>query len=121
MQLSPNFAFLKVHDLQLVRLGSQAERYFAEELLVVAEAEAAEIKAKLIGIQAQTVTQKSSVVQRSITNAQQNGRYLDLDERETRRLIDAQLRSAGWEADTEEMRYSQGTRPVQGRLIRQSI
>ena len=31
MQVSPNFAFLKVHDLQLVRLGSQAERYFAED------------------------------------------------------------------------------------------
>ena len=91
-------------------------RQLAEELLQVAEAEAAEIKAKLIGIQAQTVAQKS-VVQRAITNAQQNGRYLDLDERETRRLIDAQLRSAGWEADTEEMRYSQGTRPVKGRYL----
>jgi type I restriction enzyme, R subunit len=31
VQISPNFAFLKVHDLQLVRLGSQAERYFAED------------------------------------------------------------------------------------------
>ncbi|MCY7337197.1 MAG: DUF4145 domain-containing protein, partial [Chamaesiphon sp.] len=31
MQVSPNFAFLKVHDLQLVRLGSQAERYFNED------------------------------------------------------------------------------------------
>jgi type I restriction enzyme, R subunit len=92
-------------------------RQLAEELLVVTEAEAAEIKAKLIGIQAQTVAQKAPVIQRSITNAQQNGRYLDLDERETRRLIDAQLRSAGWEADTEEIRYSQGTRPVKGRYL----
>ena len=92
-------------------------RQLAEELLLVAEAEAAEIKAKLIGIQAQTVAQRSPVVQRSIANAQQNGRYLDLDERETRRLIDAQLRSAGWEADTEEMRYSQGVLPVKGRYM----
>ena len=84
---------------------------------LVTEAEAAEIKAKLIGIQAQTVAQKSPIVQRSIANAQQNGRYLDLDERETRRLIDAQLRAAGWEADTEEIRYSQGTRPVKGRYL----
>ena len=92
-------------------------RQLAEELLRVAEAEAAEIKAKLIGIQAQTVAQKSPVIQQSISNAQQNGRYLDLDERETRRLIDAQLRSAGWEADTEEMRYSRGARPVKGRYL----
>jgi type I restriction enzyme, R subunit len=92
-------------------------RQLAEELLVVAEAEAAEIKAKLIGIQAQTVAQPSPVVQQSIASAQQNGRYLDLDERETRRLIDAQLRSAGWEADTEEIRYSRGARPVKGRYL----
>jgi type I restriction enzyme, R subunit len=84
-------------------------RQLAEELLQVAETEAAEIKAKLIGIQAQTVAQKAPVIQQSIANAQQNGRYLDLDERETRRLIDAQLRSAGWEADTEEIRYSRGS------------
>jgi type I restriction enzyme, R subunit len=125
VQVSPNFAFLKAHDLQLVRLGAQAERYFAEdpntclrqlaeELLRVAEAEAAEIKAKLIGIQAQTVAQKAPVIQQSIANAQQNGRYLDLDERETLRLIDAQLRSAGWEADTEEIRYSRGRVPLKG-------
>ncbi|MGK7926761.1 MAG: type I restriction-modification system endonuclease [Spirulina sp.] len=31
MMVSSNFAFLKVHDLQLVRLGSQAEQYFSDE------------------------------------------------------------------------------------------
>ncbi|MEM8504576.1 MAG: hypothetical protein AAF716_15645 [Cyanobacteria bacterium P01_D01_bin.1] len=31
MQVSPNFAFLKVHDRQLVRLGSQAEQYFSDD------------------------------------------------------------------------------------------
>ena len=92
-------------------------RQLAEELLQGAEAEAADFKAKLISIQAQTVAQRSPLVQQSIASAQQNGRYLDLDERETRRLIDAQLRSGGWEADTEEMRYSQGTRPVKGRYM----
>jgi type I restriction enzyme, R subunit len=92
-------------------------RQLAEELLQVAETEAAEIKAKLIGIQAQTVAQKAPVIQQSIPNAQQNGRYLDLDERETRRLIDAQLRSAGWEVDTEEIRYGRGARPIKGRYL----
>ena len=31
MQVSSNFAFLKAYDLQLVRLGNQAERYFADD------------------------------------------------------------------------------------------
>ncbi|MCH5260763.1 MAG: type I restriction-modification system endonuclease [Lachnospiraceae bacterium] len=38
-------------------------------------------------------------------------------EAETRYLIDEQLRKVGWEADTEKLRYSKGTRPVKGRNI----
>ena len=36
-------------------------------------------------------------------------------EAETRYLIDEQLRKVGWEADTEQLRYSKGTRPEKGR------
>lgn len=36
-------------------------------------------------------------------------------EAETRYLIDEQLRKVGWEADTERLRYSKGTRPQTGR------
>lgn len=38
-------------------------------------------------------------------------------EAQTRCLIDEQLRKAGWEADTQALRYSKGTRPVKGRNI----
>lgn len=40
---------------------------------------------------------------------------LHLNERETRKIIDKQLQSAGWEADTENLRYSKGTRPEKNR------
>lgn len=40
---------------------------------------------------------------------------IQLDEAETRSIIDAQLREAGWEADTTSMRYSKGARPVAGK------
>jgi type I restriction enzyme R subunit len=40
---------------------------------------------------------------------------IDLDESDTRALIDQQLREAGWEADTIALRYSNGSRPVKGR------
>ena len=36
-------------------------------------------------------------------------------EAETRYMIDEQLRQVGWEANTQEIRYSKGTRPVKGR------
>ena len=35
-------------------------------------------------------------------------------EAETRYMIDEQLRQVGWEANTEEIRYSKGSRPVKG-------
>ena len=38
-------------------------------------------------------------------------------EEQTRCLIDEQLQKAGWEADTKNLRYSKGTRPVKGRNI----
>ncbi len=42
---------------------------------------------------------------------------LDLDEQDTRRLIDVQLVDMGWEADTATLRYSKGTRPDAGRNL----
>ncbi len=38
-------------------------------------------------------------------------------EAETRYMIDMQLRQAGWEADTQTMRYARGTRPQKGRCM----
>ncbi len=40
---------------------------------------------------------------------------MEYDEAETRELIDAQLREAGWDADTKAMRHSLGARPEKGR------
>lgn len=38
-------------------------------------------------------------------------------EAETRYIIDQQLRQVGWEADTENLRFSKGTRPAKGRNL----
>jgi type I restriction enzyme R subunit len=40
---------------------------------------------------------------------------IELDEAATRQLIDEQLRQAGWEADSQELRYSKGARPQKNR------
>lgn len=42
---------------------------------------------------------------------------MHLTEAQTRELIDDQLRQVGWEADTNNLRYSKGTRPEKGRNI----
>ena len=44
-------------------------------------------------------------------------RKIEYTEAETRRIIDAQLQAAGWEADTINFRYSKGIRPTKGRNL----
>ena len=44
-------------------------------------------------------------------------RDLDMDEADTRLLIDEQLRQAGWEADTVALRHRAGPRPERGRNL----
>jgi type I restriction enzyme R subunit len=55
--------------------------------------------------------------QQFIVSAVSAGNALDLSEADTRKLIDAQLREAGWDADTAMLRYASGTRPEKGKNI----
>jgi type I restriction enzyme R subunit len=49
--------------------------------------------------------------------ARQAATGIDLDEAATRLLIDGQLRQAGWEADSQVLRYSQSARPEKHRNL----
>lgn len=62
------------------------------------------------------VKDKEALEQRKV-QGKKASRNLELSEAETRRLIDDQLRSAGWEADTLNLRYSKGTRPKKGQNL----
>ncbi|MCO6456486.1 MAG: type I restriction-modification system endonuclease [Pirellulaceae bacterium] len=85
------------------RLVEQLDRYRAEEL--AAEQQAA----------ASATTEEITA---RIGQAQEAAEQLvDLDEQATRRLIDEQLREAGWEADTEALSYAKGVRPQKGRNL----
>src|SRR5690606_13910941 len=53
--------------------------------------------------------------QKQRKDARSFGSHFDLTEEETRILIDEQLRAAGWEADSETIRYSKGSRPERGK------
>jgi type I restriction enzyme, R subunit len=46
-----------------------------------------------------------------IAAAQASGQTLDIDERDTRLLVDAQLRAVGWEVDSEDLKHAKGARP----------
>lgn len=51
------------------------------------------------------------------TRANTSANKLNLSEKETRYLIDEQLRKVGWEADTINIRYSKGIRPQKGKNL----
>ena len=87
-----------------------------KELLETNEKLAAELeKARAAALAALSI--------KSVPNAERKNRVdkatqkIKLNEKETRYLIDEQLRRVGWETDTENLRYSKGTRPAKGRNI----
>lgn len=88
-------------------------RQLAETVLEEQDSELAAIKAHLEALQAAATEQPAPVQQETI--AQAAAQPLDLDEAETRQLIDAQLRGAGWEADSLGLTYGQGARPQKHR------
>ncbi|NDJ21119.1 type I restriction-modification system endonuclease [Nostoc sp. B(2019)] len=92
-------------------------RSAAEDLAREAEAKVQEVLNHLAQIQAQAEKQPEKIIQQTITQAQVAESGVLLDERETRRLIDAQLQRCGWEADSEELTYQNGVRPQKGRNL----
>lgn len=64
----------------------------------------------------QTAASKTSKKERA-KRAETVSSMMRWNEAQTRMLIDEQLRKAGWEADTQSLRYSKGTRPVKGRNL----
>ncbi|MEM8557884.1 MAG: type I restriction-modification system endonuclease [Bacteroidota bacterium] len=82
---------------------AEEERRLMEELALEAERKAA----------ASTPTPSERMT--FVAAAQAAGKELDLDEDDTRLLIDEQLRNAGWEADSLRLRHALGTRPEKGR------
>jgi type I restriction enzyme R subunit len=77
----------------------------------------AEFKTKLQTLQAKVAAAPKPTVDAVIQQAQQATNQFQLDESETRLLIDAQLQAAGWEADTVAISYKSGVRPTKGKNL----
>ena len=85
-----------------------------EELATENESKLGEYRTKMdaanvvykMAFQQQTPTEQATTIQRVEKST------LQLSEAETRVLIDEQLIEAGWQADTENLRFSKGARPI---------
>ncbi|MCL2563682.1 MAG: type I restriction-modification system endonuclease [Oscillospiraceae bacterium] len=99
------------HPTDFVLPDDIREQSNYEELLAENEKLAAELEqVKAVADSAVTLSERKKRTERATRN-------LKFSEKETRYLIDEQLRKVGWEADTETLRYSKGTRPQKGRNI----
>ncbi len=91
------------------------EQAFWEQLAEEAETAKALLAQQLATQQALAQTQPKSVISGFVAAANTAAAAVRLDEAETRKLIDQQLRDAGWEADSVTQRYANGVRPQKGK------
>jgi type I restriction enzyme R subunit len=70
------------------------------------EHERQQFQQRLAALQAQMVEAPAAQRAAVVEQAQHEAEALDLDEAQTRRIIDQQLREAGWEADTQALTYA---------------
>jgi type I restriction enzyme, R subunit len=92
------------------RLDREAWEALAEE----AEAARAHLSEQLEAARQAAIASGAPAPEIVAELAQNAADQINLDEADTRALIDQQLRDAGWEADTRTMRFASGTRPVKG-------
>ena len=101
----------------LAAANEQAALELAAETEETARAQIAAYEA-LLAETAQEQAKKPPAEQEEIVAVSQQAAHdIDLDEFDTRKLIDQQLRDAGWEADTAQLMYSKGARPQKGRNL----
>ena len=98
----------KLSDVEELRASNEVLQSRSTQL----EASLSALQATLAGIQAQEVPKETKSARRKASKTFTN--KMKLSEAETRQLIDEQLNTAGWLADTQNLRYSKGTRPEKG-------
>lgn len=93
------------------------ERTLWESLAQETEAEKLALAQQLQEAQAAASAAPAEQKQLALQLANEAAEGIDLDERDTRRLVDVQLRDAGWEADSDAIHYKKGVRPQKGRNL----
>ncbi len=104
-------AQLKDENALWAALAAEVESKRSQE----AEAFEARLTAELAAVQAKAALLTPATQQAAVERARAAGMAIELDEADTRRLIDQQLSLAGWEADSVHLTHAGGARPVKGK------
>jgi len=106
---------LSAAEAQLEQALGEQQQW--EQLAEAAEADKAALAAQLSALQNDAAQRPAGVTAGLRQAARKAADAIELDEAATRQLIDAQLRQAGWEADSQELRFSRGARPQKNRNL----
>ena len=91
------------------------EQAFWENMALETEQAKAVLEKSLVAQQSIAAAQPKSSFTKLVTAANSAASAVQLDEADTRKLIDQQLQLAGWEADSETLRFNKGKRPEKNR------
>jgi type I restriction enzyme, R subunit len=94
--------------------NADSEKRIWEELASETDKARKELQSQLDAALRQSQSDDAPAPEILTENAQDAADRIDLDEADTRALIDQQLRDAGWEANSELLRYAKGSRPIKG-------
>ncbi|MEC2158014.1 type I restriction-modification system endonuclease [Virgibacillus halodenitrificans] len=96
---------------------AQTDQKRLEELAKASEQKAEKLQEELEQLRKQQLYKSDKEKSDRKAKSKQVRTKIELSEAETRVFIDKQLQQAGWEADTENLRYAKGTRPEKGRNL----
>jgi type I restriction enzyme R subunit len=93
------------------------EQLFWEQMATEAEQAKVELEKRLVEQQTATASQPRDAFVDYVNAASVAAEAVQLDEADTRKLIDEQLRQAGWQADSTTLTYAKGARPEKGKNL----
>jgi type I restriction enzyme R subunit len=96
---------------------AEDERSFWEQMAAETEQAKAGLQQHLAALQAQAQGQSRSDLDKLVDTSTRAAQALTLDEADTRKLIDEQLRAAGWTADSARLSYGKCARPQKGQYL----
>jgi type I restriction enzyme R subunit len=97
--------------------AARDEGFIWEQLAAEAEEARSQLAKRLAAPQALAANQPPAVTVALVTAATKAASALELDEAETRKLIDHALGQAGWTADSVALTYAKGARPEKGKNL----
>jgi type I restriction enzyme R subunit len=93
------------------------EQAFWEQMAIEAEGAKTALEKKLAAGQAEGLARPKATVAAFVTAANTAASEVELDEADTRKLIDEQLRDVGWTVDSGVLTYAKGARPEKGKNL----